>query len=132
LSTKPEGVDNANSAVSIAGKAAIVENEQLKLELVNVKAERDTLTKALAIATETIVAEKRAKLIPEILSNTNLTKEEVSAMSLDTMFDLKQTFAIMKRSPSAASVRPGVDDGEQDARSTVPNKYKYGKDRKEA
>lgn len=123
-------IDDAKSAVSVAGKAAIVENEQLKLELVSVKAERDSLTKALAIATETIVAEKRAKLIPKILDNTNLTPTEVNAMSLDTMFDLTQTFNIMKHVPSAASVRPGMDAEAEDARSTVPNKFLYGKKEK--
>ena len=121
-------MDEINQTGSeIVGKNALFDNEQLKIENTNLKVQLDAVKKALVKAQDTIELQERAKMIPVILANTSMTKEEVYRMDLDTMFSLTETFRILKRPPaSVAGVKPGADEGEGlDARLTVPNKFRF-------
>jgi len=122
----------AQDSVDVVGKNALVENEMLKTKVAELTAQLDATKKGLAKALDMQEQQEKARMVPLILANTNLTKEEVMAMDTPSMFDLTETFRILKHSPMAASVRPGNDDEEQDVRSTIRNKFKYSKDRKEA
>jgi len=111
----------------VAGKNAMVENELLKIENTNLRTQLDAVKKALLKAQDTIEQQERAKMIPVILSNTSMTKEEVYAMDTESMFSLTETFRILKKPPtSIAGVKPAADDDGSDSRLRVPNKFKYG------
>ena len=111
----------------VAGKNAMVENELLKIENTNLKTQLDAVKKALVKAQDTIEHQERAKMIPVILANTSMTKEEVYAMDTDSMFSLTETFRILKKPPTpVAGVKPSADEDESTSRLRVPNKFRYG------
>ena len=111
----------------VAGKNAMVENELLKIENTNLKTQLDAVKKALVKAQDTIEHQERAKMIPVILANTSMTKEEVYAMDTDSMFSLTETFRILKKPPTpVAGVKPAADEDESNSRLRVPNKFRYG------
>jgi len=120
-----EGNKPVNDPSDIAGKNAILENEQLKIELTSVKAERDALKKALAKAQDTIEAQERARMIPILKANTTMTDAAISAMDTESMFSFTENFRVLKR--PIAGVKPGADEGEEfGGKLTVPNKFKFG------
>jgi hypothetical protein len=120
--------EEKRTAVDIAGKNAI-EREKLKDErITELQAQLDATKKGLAKALDTIDSLNRAEMIPIIKANYNIPDSEINALATDTMADMVETTRILKRSPYAASVRPGAEEEAHDARFTVPKKFKYGKE----
>jgi hypothetical protein len=122
-----EEIKAAETAIRVTNKGDQAENEQLKIENTVLKAQVDVATKTIAKLTEKIETDERARRIPWLKANTNLDDVTIRGMSLEQMCSIEEQAKILKPSKYAASVRPGVDaEPEQDARLTVPKKFKFG------
>ena len=120
-----EGNKPKSDPSDIAGKNAMLENEQLKIENTQLKAQLDAVKKALVKAQDTIEHQERARMIPILKANTTMTDAEIYALDAATMLELCSTFRILKR--PIAGVKPAADEGEEfDAKLTVPNKFRFG------
>jgi len=118
---------NEKDTIDVAAKNAMVENELLKKENLQLRAQLDSVQKALVRVQETVESQERAKMVPIILANTNMTREEVLAMDTESMFSLTETFRILKRPPAGvAGVKPAIDAEDTNSRLTVPGKFRFG------
>jgi len=80
-----------------------VENELLKKENIQLRSQLDSVQKALVRVQETVENQERAKMIPIVLANTNMTIEEVYDMDTESLFSLTETFRILKRPPTGVT-----------------------------
>ena len=115
------------NAVEIANANARIERDQLKVEVASLKAQLDATKKALKEALDKIEQDERAKMIPTILVNTKLTKEEVNAMDTQSLFALTETFRLM-RTP-IAGVQPSAEEA-INSRLTVGDAFAYADKRR--
>ena len=108
----------------IAGRNAVVENEQLKIENTHLKSQVDALKKALVKAQDTIEQQERARMIPFLRSGTTMADAEIYAMDTGAMHELCDALRLMRQ--PVASVKPGADE-EGSPVLTVPNKFRFGR-----
>jgi len=108
----------------IAGRNAVVENEQLKLENTQLRSQLDAVKKALVKAQDTIEVQERARMIPVLKAGTTMTDAEIHALDTSAMHELCDNLRILRL--PVASVKPGSDE-DLSSVLTVPNKFRFGR-----
>ncbi len=108
----------------IATKNSIVENEQLKQEIAQLKTQLDATSKALMKSQEVIDSMERAKIIPIVKSNFNYTDAQIAQMDTAELYSKVELARTLKK--PIIGLNPALDTDDPTSVLTVPKKFAFG------